>query len=122
MARFKKYQHLKTSEVDWVTGAALFIRADLNKSLGGFDKRFFMYFEDVDLCLRAKKRGYQVFLYPEAQAVHLLGQSIKKNLDRKKLYWQSQIYFYQKHYGWPGFAFAYLINIPRKIYLKIKGK
>ena len=47
------------------------------KQLGGFDAGYFMFFEDVDLCWRARKRGYLCALVPSAQVVHLQGKSWK---------------------------------------------
>ena len=48
------------SEVDWVTGAAFFIKKDTFEKIGGFDENFFMYFEDIDLCHRIRKNGGRI--------------------------------------------------------------
>jgi N-acetylglucosaminyl-diphospho-decaprenol L-rhamnosyltransferase len=57
-------------EVDWVLGAAMLIRKDLLDQIGGFDERFFLYFEDADLCRRAWKAGKRVMFTPAAKVVH----------------------------------------------------
>lgn len=57
-------------EVDWLLGSFLFCRGDVLKKLGGFDERFFMYFEDTDLCLRFKEAGYKVVYYPKVEIIH----------------------------------------------------
>jgi len=61
--------------VDWVTGAFIMIRADVFRALGGFDERFFMYWEDSDLCLRALRAGWTTMYEPRAEVVHLTGRS-----------------------------------------------
>ncbi len=86
-------------EVDWVTGAALLTGRVLFEKLQGFDEKIFMYFEDVDLCLRAQKLGAKVFYYPDVTIVHLGGKSIQLSRDRKKIYYQSQDYFWSKHHS-----------------------
>ena len=59
--------------VDIVTGCFLMIDRALWKSLGGFDKTFFMYGEEADLCLRAKKLGYHPMITPDAEIIHYVG-------------------------------------------------
>ncbi len=61
--------------VDYVSGAALFIRAAVFRQLGGFDPDFFLYFEETELAWRIRKAGYHTVLVPQAQLVHLEGGS-----------------------------------------------
>jgi GT2 family glycosyltransferase len=63
------------TEVDWVTGAFMMVRADVFRGLGGFDERFFMYWEDSDLCLRALRAGWTTICEPGAEVLHLTGRS-----------------------------------------------
>lgn len=65
------------AQVDWIPGAFVFIPAQLFSRLGGFDERFFMYYEEVDLCRRIKDAGYQVHYWPELKATHIGGESAK---------------------------------------------
>jgi N-acetylglucosaminyl-diphospho-decaprenol L-rhamnosyltransferase len=58
------------SEVDWLFGACLFIRKSAIEKTGNFDERFFMYFEDCDLCKRFWDAGWKVVYFPEAHIVH----------------------------------------------------
>lgn len=61
-------------EVDWVTGAALMVsRTALGQEVL-FDDRFFMYFEDVDLCRRLREKGFRIFYLPRAEVVHWEGE------------------------------------------------
>ncbi|MDO8513869.1 MAG: glycosyltransferase family 2 protein [bacterium] len=87
------------AEVDWVTGAVLLIRRDLFKKIGGFDERFFMYFEDTDLCQGVKEEGFKVAWYPEVEIVHLGGRSFGVGWKQKQMYYQNQARFFAKHYG-----------------------
>lgn len=61
--------------VEAVTGAAMLVRRELFERLGGLDERFFMYCEDGDFCLRARRAGWQTLLVPEAVVTHLGGAS-----------------------------------------------
>lgn len=58
------------SEVDWVMGACLMMRAKTLEEVGYFDERFFLYFEDTDLCRRFKDRGCRVVCIPSAKMFH----------------------------------------------------
>ncbi len=68
------YDHATPRDVDWVQGSALCITGDVWKELGGFDHRYFMYFEDVDLCRRVHLRGKRVLYYPETVIQHAHGK------------------------------------------------
>jgi GT2 family glycosyltransferase len=61
--------------VDWVSGACMLVRREALASVGGFDERYFMYWEDADLCRRLRRRGYTTRYVPAASAVHRVGQS-----------------------------------------------
>jgi GT2 family glycosyltransferase len=87
--------------VDWHSGCCLLVRGDLLKQLGGFDQQFFYYYEDVDLCFRVWKAGYQILFTPSATIVHLGGKSTK---ERMPLGFELDKYvtryrYYYKHYG-----------------------
>ena len=55
---------------DWLAGMFLFMRSDTFEQLGGFDERYFLYFEDVDFCVRARLAGYQLLLDTTLKAQH----------------------------------------------------
>jgi len=101
--------------VDWVSGAALAIRQNVWQKIGGFDEKFFMYFEDVDLCLSAKKLGFSVYILPNARLTHLGGKSITASRSRKKMYFDSQDYFFKKHYGNIRLILLKIIRWPIKV-------
>ena len=61
--------------VDWVSGACMLARREAMAAVGGFDERYFMYWEDADLCRRLRERGYTIRYVPAASAVHRVGHS-----------------------------------------------
>ncbi|MCB9247186.1 MAG: hypothetical protein H6613_00875 [Ignavibacteriales bacterium] len=65
--------------VDWILGACLFIRADIFKEINGFDKDYFMFFEEVDLCKRVSNKNYKIIYLPKLSIHHIGSVSGKKN-------------------------------------------
>jgi len=90
-----QYDHTR---LDFVYGCAMLLSAPLLYAIGGFDERFFMYYEDVDLCLRARAAGYEVALAPDAHVWHLGSRSTNAR-PALKLYYEarSRLLFYSKH-------------------------
>lgn len=78
----KDWDHASIREVDWVSGAALFIRGETLDKIGGLDPSFFMYCEDVDLCKRAWNAGWKVVYIPDAVITHAIGRSTDKAPNR----------------------------------------
>lgn len=62
-------------DVDWVSGACLFVRTDVWRQLGGMSERWFMYAEDIEFCLRVLDAGFRVRLHLDARAEHAIGNS-----------------------------------------------
>jgi N-acetylglucosaminyl-diphospho-decaprenol L-rhamnosyltransferase len=86
-------------EVDWVSGACLMARRAAIERAGPLDEAMFMYFEDNEWCLRIRKAGWKVYYDPQAEIVHLSGQSLAKNPAARPAYYESLCYFYRKHYS-----------------------
>jgi len=88
-------------DIAWVMGASMIARAGLIKKIGGFDERFFLYGEDIDLCLSVRKYGFAVGYIPDAVIIHHEGQSEKNSLPlhvfEKKM--AAAILFFKKHYS-----------------------
>src|SRR5690606_8207575 len=68
----------QTHKVDAICGAFMFIPKEALNKAGLFDEEYFMYGEDLDLCFRINKSGYDIYYYPEVTTVHLKGSSTKK--------------------------------------------
>ncbi len=88
------------SEPDWVSGSCLLARKEALDTVGGFDETFFLYEEDVDLCLRLRRAGWSVVFTPAATVVHHLGRSMQADPARAGLeYHRSHLRYYRKHNG-----------------------
>jgi hypothetical protein len=85
--------------VDWVSGACLLARRDALEQVSGWDEKFFMYFEDSDLCLRLRRAGWKIFYNPRVTITHLGGASLAQNRTRTQFYDASLHYFYTKHFS-----------------------
>lgn len=72
------FDHDAIMPVDWAQGSALMVDGDLFRELGGFDERFWMYYEDVDLCRRSWERGRPVYYFPRAELFHAYGKESAK--------------------------------------------
>nr|MBP7668171.1 glycosyltransferase family 2 protein [Burkholderiaceae bacterium] len=94
--------------VDWLPGAFVFIPAAVWTRLGGFDERFFMYYEEVDLCRRLQAAGLQVHYWPALKATHIGGASARtvaqaqvsktgSQLERWRM--RSALLYYRKQHG-----------------------
>lgn len=86
----------KIQKVDWVSGASLMIRKKLFEKLNGFDENLFMYMEDMELCFRAKKLGFQTYFYPDIRIVHQELGSSNRAFAVNQIY-KGLLYFYKKH-------------------------
>lgn len=78
-------QYDDTREIFWATGACMFIRKEVFKSLGGFDEDYFAHQEEIDLCWRAHNLGYRVFYVGSSHVLHLGGSTLS-NMDPRKTY------------------------------------
>jgi hypothetical protein len=96
------------AEVDWIPGAFVFIRTQDFAAVSGFDERFFMYYEEVDLCRRLRAIGRRIQYWPELKAMHIGGESAKtvkaarvsrtgSQLESWRM--RSGLLYYRKHHG-----------------------
>jgi N-acetylglucosaminyl-diphospho-decaprenol L-rhamnosyltransferase len=84
------------SAARWISGAAMLMRADAFRTVGGFDEAFFLYFEETDLCVRLQDAGWNVEWRPDAPVVHLGGGSTGESnwtlfLQSRRLYLAKRI-------------------------------
>jgi GT2 family glycosyltransferase len=90
----------QTHEVDAVSGAFLMIRREALEDIGPLDERFFMYGEELDWCLRAKRAGWSVMYYPGAEIIHYKGESTKYNSRKAALeFYRAMYLFHRKHFA-----------------------
>lgn len=91
----------KEQETETVGGACMLFPKKVFDKVRGFDERFFMYFEETDICLRIKKAGYKILYYPESKIIHLVGKSTSDKKWIKKTFEESRYKFFKKYYGNP---------------------
>ncbi|MEM5564260.1 glycosyltransferase family 2 protein [Psychroserpens sp. AS72] len=102
----QKYYSKKTNsdltspfEVDIVSGAFMFFKKEAYEVAGGFDPNIFLFYEEMDICLRLKDKGYQTIFYPESTFIHYMGQS-SANVKIKNEFTISYLYVIQKNYSY----------------------
>ena len=95
----RKQEYSQPLEVDWVNGAFLFFQNEAFHQIGGFDTSIFLYYEEMDLCHRLKKEGYETMLVPQAKILHYQGVSIGKSKAINKEAYLSYLYVVRKNYG-----------------------
>ncbi|MBD3413418.1 MAG: glycosyltransferase [Candidatus Aminicenantes bacterium] len=107
------WDHSDIREVDQIMGSFMFIRDRVIKEVKGFDPRFWMYFEEVDLCLRIHEKGWKIAHYPYASAVHFLSKSSEQWGEVKtiKEYQKSLLKYFQKNRKW--YEYCTLLAVSR---------
>lgn len=91
----------RAHECDWVSGASMIIRRELFESIGVMDEGYFLYYEEVDYCRRAKLAGWSVWYVPESRVQHIEGAATGiRSARRRPAYWYaSRRRFFVKHHG-----------------------
>lgn len=90
-----------TKEVDWLAGASMLIRRDVLEAIDMFDETFFLYFEETDLCLRARRAGWKTLYVCESKVTHIGSVSTgMKTWTRMPSYWfDSRKYYFSMNHG-----------------------
>ncbi|MBS3747715.1 MAG: glycosyltransferase family 2 protein [Wenzhouxiangellaceae bacterium] len=105
--------------LDYITGASLLLRAAALRETGLFDPRFFLYWEDVDLCLRLRKQGWKLTVAADAVVHHeLSGSTGEGSAAKDRLINASGVRFFRKHAavrGWPAILIGTTARIVRRI-------
>ena len=87
----------RPTKVDWVSGACMVVRRKTLEKIWPLDERFFLYFEDVDLCRRAREAGWPVFYLPEVEVLHQTGGSTRSKPRAVWLLHKSAFLYHRKH-------------------------
>lgn len=90
----------ETVHPDWVGGMFMLFPRDIFKQLVGFDQRFFLYYEDVDLCARLRLLGYEVVLCPHAKVFHYAQRSSHRNFKYFRWHLTSMLRFFFSSVYW----------------------
>ncbi len=109
----------ETSTVEVLSGCCMLVRSKVIKEIGGaFDEDYFMYCEDVDLCYRITKAGYQNIYFPEVNLIHYKGESTRKmTFTYVRIFNEALVKFVKKHYSKKD-ATLYLLFINMGIVLR----
>lgn len=99
----RKKRHTTPTQVNFVPGSFMFLRANDFNEIGGFDTNIFLYYEETDLCLRLAKNNKFAYLIPDAKFIHLHGASTQKSVAIKRELKISLLYIIRKHYGFLGY-------------------
>ncbi len=102
-------------EVDVLAGAFMLLRKSVLDKTGLLDETFFMYGEDIDLSYRITLAGYKNYYLP-TPIIHYKGESTKKDIKYVKIFYQSMIIFFNKHY--PHYSKLYTVLIHMAIYIR----
>ncbi|MFV0507571.1 MAG: glycosyltransferase [Bacteroidales bacterium] len=76
-------QHNEPTDIFWASGAAMFIRASVYRAAGELDEDFFAHMEEIDLCWRIKRLGYEVYAVPQSVVYHFGGGTLPYASSRK---------------------------------------
>lgn len=94
------FDHQSEISVDQIMGACMMVRSSVFDAIGLFDENFFMYYEEVDLCYRAKQKGFNIIFSPSARIIHFSDQSTQQIWDDMLLQKiKSLFYYYSKRYN-----------------------
>ncbi len=92
------FDRKKEKDIPVICGACMVIKKSLFKKIGGFDERFFLYFEESDFCYRVKKAGKRVLYWPSAKVLHLIGRSATDKIFIRKSFEESRLKFFKKYH------------------------
>jgi hypothetical protein len=94
------WAHDTAREVDWVSGAAMCLRAAALAQVGLLDEAYYMYCEDVDWCYRARQAGWKIYYLPQAVVTHAIGRSSDQRALRMVAeFHRSMLHFWRKNYA-----------------------
>jgi GT2 family glycosyltransferase len=101
--------------VGWVTGACLMIRRETIEDVGLLDENLFLFSEDVDWCIRATKKKWEVMCHPAVNIIHYIGGSSKIDTEEAAIriehHYKRRPYFAKKHFGTKGYIFITLVML-----------
>ncbi len=84
--------------MDWVAGMFMLFRSDAFRAARGFDERFFLYYEDVDLCRRLRRLGHSCVFQPEASVIHDARRASRRNLRLMGIHAASAVRYLVRRY------------------------
>jgi len=114
IARIKQPRKIQESFVDNLRGACLAVRRKAIDQVGGYNEKFFFYFEDTEWCVRLRNKGWKILFSPSIQIFHEGGGSTSKYFLKSRIeFLRSRIYLCQISFSKPQLTFLALWNIPK---------
>lgn len=95
----RKFDPALNVPVEWAAGMFLLFRAEAFREVGGFDDKFHLYYEDVDICTRMWKAGWKVMLKPDVSVVHAAQRASRSNPQYTAWHASSMARYFFKHLG-----------------------
>lgn len=121
------WDHDATRSCDWVPGCFYLIRREVINQVGLFDPRYFLYYEEVDHCLAAKKAGWEVHYFSGTTVVHIGGESAKSEGELtdsgrqiSTLQIESELLYFRKNHGILGVVNAVVLSVAADVILSVK--
>ena len=102
-------------QIEWASFACIVLRDEMRRALGPMDEGYFLYYEDVEYCLRARRAGWQITYVPQAVAVHFRGGSgpvktlVKQRARLPRYFYSSRTRFFYQAHGMVGLIAANLL-------------
>ncbi|MGQ7944783.1 glycosyltransferase family 2 protein [Flavobacterium sp. WC2509] len=115
----RKKKYTEPTQVNFISGSFMFVRANDFNEIGGFDTNIFLYYEETDLCIRLNKKSKFAYLIPEAEFIHFHGASTTKSLAIKKELKISLLYIIRKHYSFLGYKLVHIFLIVKYFFSSI---
>lgn len=98
--------------VENVSGACMLIRRDTFQTLGGFDERFFLYYEEIDFCKRVKQKGYKIYYNPDLEVIHFAAKSSSNDPEVFFFHlYRSKLLYIKKHFSNPFYLISLVLVI-----------
>jgi N-acetylglucosaminyl-diphospho-decaprenol L-rhamnosyltransferase len=122
------WDHLTIRQCDWVPGCYYLVRRAVLDQVGLFDPRFFLYYEEVDHCRRARLAGWHVTYFANTEVIHIGGESSKSDTELTvsgrqiaRLQAESELLYFRKHYGLPGMLASIALTACGAMLSLVKG-
>lgn len=118
----KAFLRKEPFEVETLIGAFMLVKREAFDDLGGFDERYFFFFEESDFCRRVRENGLKIFIFPGVNVLHLQGKSAGEALLKARIeYYISRYSYFDKYYGFSGkillcFALGFLLFVRSMLY------
>lgn len=122
------WDHASVRQCDWVPGCFYLVRKEVIDQVGLFDPRYFLYYEEVDHCLAAKRAGWEVVFYPDTVVIHIGGESARSEGEitqsgrqLEALRMESELLYFRKNHGVPGVWMNVVLTMLGDAIIVLKG-